>query len=204
MQGLKTIFNRLSEQIKNTITENIVLEKAPEIENSMASTLNNSPMDLMLKSLSLNEQNRLKAGEQVKLYMEVEDATKTVHKSKKDLLEKTMQDISDVLNEGKVDGTKREPQLGMYFELNLMKQVGDDEVKRIARPQGMLDVSIQIPEHLQNKNKKVQRVYQVIRIYNGKSVLLDVEFNAKTNTLSFQTNKFATFTLIYTDIPLEK
>ena len=204
VQGLKTIFNRLSEQIKNTITENIVLEKAPEIENSMASTLNNSPMDLMLKSLSLNEQNRLKAGEQVKLYMEVEDATKTVHKSKKDLLEKTMQDISDVLNEGKVDGTKREPQLGMYFELNLMKQVGDDEVKRIARPQGMLDVSIQIPEHLQNKNKKVQRVYQVIRIYNGKSVLLDVEFNAKTNTLSFQTNKFATFTLIYTDIPLEK
>ena len=66
------------------------------------------------------------------------------------------------------------------------------------------NVSIQIPEHLRNKDKKVQRMYQILCVYNGKSVLLDVEFNVKTNMLSFETNKFTTFALIYTDVPVEK
>ena len=203
-QEMKKIFNNLSEQAQKKVTENITLEKAPAAENSLASTLNNNPIDLMLKSLSIVEQNRLRTGEQVKFSMDIENLTETVSKQKKDLAEQTIQDINVVLNDGKQNGAKYESEVGMYFELNLTKQIGNEKAKRIARPQGMIDVSMQIPENLWNKKAKIKRLYQVIGIYNGKSILIDAEFNVKTNTLSFKTNRFATFALVYTDVPIEK
>ena len=134
----------------------------------------------------------------------IENLTETVSKQKKDLAEQTIQDINVVLNDGKQNGAKYESEVGMYFELNLTKQIGNEKAKRIARPQGMIDVSMQIPENLWNKKAKIKRLYQVIGIYNGKSILIDAEFNVKTNTLSFKTNRFATFALVYTDVPIER
>ena len=158
----------------------------------------------MSKSLSFMEQKRIEAGEKLNMYMEVKDATETVSEAEKTLVEKMVEDISAILNEGKAEGSERKTELGMYLDLNLMKQIGNDKAKKVVNPKGKIDVSIQVPENLLNKDSKVQRVYQIICVQNGKSVLLDAEFNVKTNALSFKTDKFATFALIYTDVPVEK
>ena len=203
-QAVVNVFYKVSEEVKEKMEENITLAKTSATENKLATELNNNSVDLVSKSLSLREQKRVEAGEKVNLYIEVKDATETVSKLEKRLVEQTIQDVSAILNKGKTESTERKTELGMYLDLNLMKQFENEKAKEVIRPKGKVDVSIQIPEHLRNKDKKVQRMYQILCVYNGKSVLLDVEFNVKTNMLSFETNKFTTFALIYTDVPVEK
>ena len=204
VQKILKVFNKVSEEVQKKMEKNITLGKAPVTEHSLATVLNNNAFDLMSKSLSVREQKRIEAGEKLNMYMEVKDATQTVSKQEKILVEKMVKDISTILNEGKTSNAERKTELGMYLDLNLMKQIGNDKAKKVVNPKGKIDVSIQLPKNLLNKDAKVQRVYQIICVQDGKSVLLDAEFNVKTNALSFKTDKFATFALIYTDVPVEK
>ena len=202
VQKSMEIFNQMAAAVKEKLIENITLDKAPATENGVATELKNDPLELMVKALSVMERMRVQNGEKLNMYMEMNDITETVGKREQKAVEQTMQDINAILNAGKKEECKTE--LGMYLNLNLMKQIGDEKAKKVAKPQGEIEVSIQVPTDLLNKNANVQRVYQVVCVQNGKSVLLDTAFNTKTNTLSFKASKFTTFALIYTDMPVEK
>ena len=200
----KLFLNKVSEEVKEKLEEHIILAKTPTTENNLAAVLNNNSVDLMLKSLTFREQNRIADGELVKMYIEVKDATETVSKLEKTLVKDLQKDINAILNEGKTGMIQRKSELGMYLTMNLMKQISNEEAQVVKRPSGMVEVSLQIPEDLLSKDAKVQRMYQIISIDQDKCVLLDAEFNVKTNMLSFKTNKFTTFALIYMDVPVEK
>ena len=56
-----------------------------------------------------------------------------------------------------------------------------------------------MPENLINTNTDFARTYQVVRLHNGEAEILDCEFDKDSKKLSFETDKFSTYTVIYTD-----
>ena len=53
------------------------------------------------------------------------------------------------------------------------------------------------------KEKQNTHRYVVYRYHGGKVERLDTKFDAKTNTLTFSTDKFSTYALVYEEIPVE-
>ena len=65
-----------------------------------------------------------------------------------------------------------------------------------------MTVTITVPVELRNTDSKMVRTYKVMRIHEGKIDILDASYDATTGKLSFETDRFSTYTLVYTDTPV--
>ena len=54
-----------------------------------------------------------------------------------------------------------------------------------------MKVTIKVPEELINKDSKTKREYYIARSHNGKVDILETIYNEKTNSLTFETDKFS-------------
>ena len=195
------VLKYVSEETRAIVKEKLVLANIPADENTPAVGLKNDPVELFIKTLSLAERLRVMKGENVSLATQVKDVTDMVSKAEKLLVDKAMKDIAAILNNGKSADDVRETKLGMFLDLSLVKKVGNDTPSAVKATDGKLEVSIQVPAALQNKKADVQRVYQVLLVEDGETILLDANYNTKTGELAIETDVFGTFALIYTDMP---
>ena len=60
---------------------------------------------------------------------------------------------------------------------------------------------VAIPENLINQDPENVREYKVIRVHEGVAETLDCNFNPKNNTIDFNTDKFSTYAITYSDTP---
>lgn len=88
-----------------------------------------------------------------------------------------------------------------YFEVNLKKQVGSDAEIDIPETSNLVNVELTVPDELINHDKSIVRDFKIIRLFNGKVDVLDGSFNPETKVLSFSTDKFSTYALVYSDKP---
>jgi len=88
-----------------------------------------------------------------------------------------------------------------YFDASLFKQVGDGEKTIIHNPNKPVSVTIVIPEGIQNKNVLMLRNYQIIRLHNGKTDIIEGTYNEKSAEFTFETDKFSTYAICYKDVP---
>lgn len=139
--------------------------------------------ELESKILNEKEMEALKEGIFVTVYLTVEDITGTVSTEDKSMVE---------------DGLKNSV-LGMYLNINLFSKVGNNEARQVTDTNGAVKIKFTVPDKLLNKNKSIERTYQIVRIHNGKRTVIDVTFNNKDNTISFESDKFSTYALVYTD-----
>ena len=49
----------------------------------------------------------------------------------------------------------------------------------------------------------VTRTYKIVRVHEGETSIIDVEFNEDTGEITFETDKFSTYALIYNDVQVE-
>lgn len=89
-------------------------------------------------------------------------------------------------------------QNAINLEMNLNKNVGGNEIP-ITELDNSIELNVAIPDSLINNNTSVTREYQVKRMHNGESEVLDCTFDSENNTLSFETDKFSLYTISYTD-----
>ena len=89
-------------------------------------------------------------------------------------------------------------QNAINLEMNLKKNIAGDDIP-ITELDNSIELSVAIPDSLINNNTSVTREYQVKRMHNGNSEVLDCTFDSKTNTLNFKTDKFSLYTISYTD-----
>ena len=94
--------------------------------------------------------------------------------------------------------------IGQYLDISLMKyltvngQTGKGQ--QISQTSGMITVSVKIPDSMINTDKSVERSYIVLRNHEGKVSVLDSEYQADTQTLTFRTNLFSDYAIAYKDV----
>ena len=65
-----------------------------------------------------------------------------------------------------------------------------------------MTLQIAVPEKLLNKDSSIERTYKIIRVHNGEVTVLDsdkCQFNENTGIITFNTDKFSTYAIVYID-----
>lgn len=155
-------------------------ENAPDVE------VEGIDDDFVDKILNEEEKQALGEGKEVKVYLEViaidED---TVPANDKAEIEKAAKDSDRTV--------------GMYLDLSLLKKIGESDAVAIPDTNGnMVNVTVKVPEELRNTNPTVKRTFYVVRAQDGKLTV----FGKPTaeETISFETDQFSTYSLVYKDV----
>ena len=135
--------------------------------------------------LTEEEKQAIDEGKEVKVYLEIIAVDeKTVPTGDKTEIEK----------EAETSGMK----VGMYLDLSLLKQIGESEAIAVHDTDGnMIKVTITVPEELRSTNPIIKRTFYVVRVHNGETTVLGA---STEDTVSFETDKFSTYSLMYKDV----
>ena len=90
----------------------------------------------------------------------------------------------------------------IYFDVSMFKKIGTNPVTRITRPGTDISVTITVPSEIANDGESTERNYKVIRLHEGEVTAIDGKYNAKTNELTFLTDRFSTYAIGYSDKPI--
>ena len=135
-------------------------------------------IDLLIenKEITANELSEIAEGKKVEIVLEVKEAQ------------------ANELIETNTKGYK----VGKYLDITLYKNI-DGTNESIHELTKAMKVTIKVPEELINKDSKTKREYFIARSHNGKVDILETSYNEKTNSLTFGTDKFSDYAILYKD-----
>lgn len=148
--------------------------------------LTNSSEELLEKveaTLTEEEKAEIDGGVVPDVWVEVEDNSENVSDDDKSL----------------IDEKRGNAKVGKYLDISLFIKVGslaERELEEVASP---VKVSLKLSEDLVNRNASLKRNYQIVRIHEGVAEVLACVFDAANLTISFETDKFSTYAIVYTD-----
>lgn len=159
-------------------------------DNGAAMTLDNTDIQLVEKLFTDAEQARAVTGERLQAWLEAED-------------------ISDTVAEPVKNGVQTKAgsaQIGMYLNMELFKQTGEETPRLIPSIASPVSVSLTVPEAMRNTDEDLLRSYRIIRAYEDKNgnVITDVirgNFDPENNRFTFQTDRSAVYALVFLDRP---
>ena len=107
-------------------------------------------------------------------------------------------DVKESSSNKFIESSTKEYIVGKYLDITLYKNI-DGTNKSIHELTKKLKISIELPTELINKDKTITRAYFIARSHNGKVDILETIYNEKTNSLTFETDKFSDYAIIYKD-----
>lgn len=135
-------------------------------------------IDLLIenKKITANELSEVAEGKKIEIVLEVKEAQ------------------ANELIETSTKGYK----VGKYLNITLNKIVNgtNESIHELSK---VMKVTIKVPEELINKDSKTKREYYIARSHNGKVDILETNYDEKTNKLTFETDKFSDYAIIYKD-----
>lgn len=135
-------------------------------------------IDLLIenKEITANELSEVAEGKKIEIVLEVKEAQ------------------TNELIETNTKGYK----VGKYLDITLNKIVNgtSESIHELTKK---LKISIELPTELINKDKTITRTYFIARSHNGKVDILETNYDEKTNKLTFETDKFSDYAIIYKD-----
>ena len=140
--------------------------------------------------LSAEQKKLVDDGGKADITLTMSDISKNVSDEQKEL-------INSVL--------KSDDKVGMYVDISVLLTVTDAEGNVItdkalvSETATKFTVKMKLADELLQKDSSKIRTYQVVRLHDGKSEILDSEWDASTGTLSFETDKFSTYAISYSD-----
>ncbi len=158
---------------------------------SKSSNANNAKViekpDEIIAKINLTEKDvdNIKHGKNIDVYLEVKDISDSIQASDKKAIEEKLE----------------KDNLGLYLDVSLFKKVTGEEATKITETKKPITISFELPDELINKDPNIERTYKVLRLHDGVVEELEVKVNGKTAT--FETDKFSTYALTYTDTSLE-
>lgn len=180
-------------------TETAVVKFVPEAdENTGILTEDTKPEDNacnadieidvedIITDIGLNDEEILKIenGEDISVYLEVENADSTVSTEDKTATENAL--AADM-------------KVGMYLDIDLLKKIGNNNPTAITETKQPITITFVVPDKLINTDTSKTRTYKIIRVHNGVVTILDCSFNPATKTASFATDKFSSYAIAYVD-----
>ena len=138
----------------------------------------NDLIDILVenKEITANELSEVAEGKKIEIVLEVKEAQ------------------TNELIETNTKGYK----VGKYLNITLNKIVNgtSESIHELTKK---LKISIELPTELINKDKTITRTYFIARSHNGKVDILETNYDEKTNKLTFETDKFSDYAIIYKD-----
>ncbi len=86
--------------------------------------------------------------------------------------------------------------VGTFFDINLFKKVGDSEENKISETDGDVEISFKLDAN----DKWDMNSLAILRVHNGVSTLLDCKYDKDTSTLTFKTDRFSTYAIVYKNL----
>lgn len=142
--------------------------------------ITNSSSEIGHIVLTAEDLARIAAGESAQVYITIEDIGDRVPTEDKTATEQLLEENADVV-------------FGMYVDISLYKQLGSDDPTKVLLANGNLLISIEIPESLRQED----RVFDIVRVHNGTAQLLNGSYDGLTGILSFETDRFSTYAIVY-------
>ncbi len=93
--------------------------------------------------------------------------------------------------------------MSKIYNIDLFNAYKDLKVEQITDTEKAVSVTLNIPTDLEKVKDGYSRKYYVVRVHDGKTDILDTTIN-KDGTLTFKTDKFSTYSLVYNDVENEK
>lgn len=139
--------------------------------------------------LTDEELSQVKDGADAAIYIETQNIEKSVPNQDKKAVEQAIQEIV------KKDNSKSNIKTGMYLDISLFKKIGSNNPIQLNETKGAIKLQIEVPQNLRKEN----RSYMILRVHNGKADLLAGSYDSNTGMFSFETDKFSTYALVYSD-----
>lgn len=115
-------------------------------------------------------------------------------------------DISDTISaesKAQIGKTAGGYSIGRYLNISLYKQITRDgqtrEPEQISETSRSIRISLEVPENLLNTDSSITRTFWIIRNYEGQAEFLPTTYDAATNMLTFETDKFSDYAIVYKD-----
>ncbi len=128
------------------------------------------------------ERQSVKSGTDVKILLIVEDAS----------------DIVSSQDKAAMDHEKGKYEIGQYLDISLVKIVGESR-EEIVKTNGMVRITISVPDELKNVSSTQTREFAVIRVHNGEAVILN-DLDTDEDTVTIETDLFSSYALLYRDV----
>jgi len=160
----------------------------PTANDAAADLLIEAPADIINDILTEEDVEKVQEGAAISVYLQVEDISNTVGTTEAATASGAAAEVG--------------AQIGMYLDIDLYKAVtasGSTVKTQVTETNDHVTISIVVPDELINTDPNVTRVYSIVRVHAGWAEIIYGEFDPATKTLTFQTNKFSTYALAYSD-----
>ena len=123
-------------------------------------------------------------------------------------VEVTTLDDSNIIEEDKslvekVVNEKKYTVVG-YYDIELFKSTANDlKVEQIYEADNAVSIKLELPSTLAKVQEGYKRTYYVIRVHDGVTTVIDAVDNGD-GTISFKSDKFSTYSVVYTDEKIKK
>lgn len=139
-----------------------------------------------LENAALTETEKQQTGMDIRIVLEVEDASADVSAADRLLVE-------TALNSPEASGYT----IGQYLDISLYKVIGDSRTV-ITETNGMIIVTIAVPESLKSADPAATRTFAVLRVHNGVAELL-ADLDNSSDMITIATDRFSTYAIVFKD-----
>ena len=167
--------------IKADVSINVEVVKK---EDTPDTTIEGSNNEIINSVFTEEEIKAFKNGVKVEVTIDINNIENKVTESDKKLIDNKL---------------KADEKIGTILDIVLNKNV-DGNKNSVHELNSAIKLKVAIPENIINKDASIKREYSVIRIHNGESENISVDYNANDNTITFETDKFSTYAIVYKDI----
>lgn len=183
-----------------TVIPKLEAPKAGDISTEVSGDMKDSvkvegtekPEDIT--EFTASEIEAINNGATAKIEVNIEDVSETVSKEDKEKVDDTLKNNTSIKDNNYV--------VGSYIDIEVIKKIGNDATK-LSTTVKELQFVLNLPDNLINKDSSKVRTYKVLRIHDGNVDIIDAVFDAETGKLSFKSDKFSTYAIIYSDAAVE-
>lgn len=202
IEDARAAYNALTEAQKALVTN---LNTLIEAEKKYEKLLEENAGDVIVENDPNNAYAAIFADvENVADKVELTDAEKQAIAEGNDLfIVLKVTDISDTVSKDikdKVQETVGDYTVGMYMDISIFKQIGNENPVSVTETSSAVRISIEVPEDLINSDENAARSYSIIRVHNGIAELLVTTFDSTDKTVTFESDSFSEYALVYKDV----
>lgn len=156
----------------------LVDERVPE------TGLVDSTEDIIKAILTEDEAKQAEDGVKVDIALTVKDKSSNLTEDEKKLINSNIKDNQAA---------------GCILDIQLQKIIGLQK-SDVSELNSAINIKVKLNSDLINKDSSKTRKYSVIRIHNGVSDILSATFDEATGELTFATDRFSTYIVVYEDV----
>ncbi|MDO4522200.1 MAG: YDG domain-containing protein [Eubacteriales bacterium] len=131
-----------------------------------------------------NDLSAVAQGANLEIWMEIKDASQTISAESKAQIQKAVAEYT----------------IGSYLNISLFKKLSTEEqATQITGTAKAVKITVEIPTALQMADPGVERTYVIVRNHEGKAEWLNTAYDRQRQILTFETDKFSDYAIMYKD-----